>query len=75
MKKRQIVIIVIVLVAFGLGVTLACTPIQMQADLPAGGKRLMQGTTGYVATLVNGVPITRDGKLTGARPGRLVRSA
>lgn len=47
---------------------------EMQNDLPAGGQRLMQRATGYIATLLNGVAIARDGKLTGARPGRLVRA-
>jgi N-acyl-D-aspartate/D-glutamate deacylase len=43
-------------------------------DLPAGGTRLMQPVTGYVATLCNGV-VTRDNDSdTGERPGRLVRS-
>jgi N-acyl-D-aspartate/D-glutamate deacylase len=45
----------------------------MLKDLPAGGQRLMQYANGYVATLVQGKAIARDGKLTGARPGRLVR--
>ena len=43
-------------------------------DLPAGGQRLLQDATGYRATLVAGEVITENGKLTGARPGRLVRS-
>ncbi len=42
-------------------------------DLPSGGRRLIQKTDGYVATLVNGVVVTREGKATGALPGRLVR--
>ena len=43
-------------------------------DLPAGGTRLMQPVSGYLATLCNGV-VTRDhDQDTGARPGRLVRS-
>ncbi|MGZ3473511.1 MAG: N-acyl-D-amino-acid deacylase family protein [Polyangiales bacterium] len=42
-------------------------------DLPAGGKRLLQDAIGYRATLVRGVPIARDGKLTGERPGRVAR--
>jgi N-acyl-D-aspartate/D-glutamate deacylase len=42
-------------------------------DLPAGGRRLLQGAHGYVATVVNGVVTRRDGVDTGARPGRLVR--
>jgi N-acyl-D-aspartate/D-glutamate deacylase len=47
---------------------------QLTHDLPAGGKRLLQFADGYVATLVNGVPIAERGELTGARPGRLVRA-
>ncbi len=46
----------------------------MLKDLPAGGQRLMQYADGYVATLVQGEAIARNGKLTGARPGRLVRA-
>ncbi len=46
---------------------------RIQADLPAGGRRLMQTATGYIATLVRGEAIAREGKLTGARPGRLAR--
>ncbi len=43
-------------------------------DLPAGGRRILQDATGYVATIVNGVVTRRDGADTGARPGRLVRA-
>jgi len=46
----------------------------MLKDLPAGGQRLMQYASGYIATLVNGEVIAQNGKLTGARPGRLVRA-
>ncbi len=46
----------------------------MLKDLPAGGQRLMQYANGYVATLVAGEIIAKDGKLTDARPGRLVRA-
>ncbi len=42
-------------------------------DLPAGGRRLMQTADGYVATIVAGQVVYRDGEPTGARPGRLVR--
>jgi N-acyl-D-aspartate/D-glutamate deacylase len=49
-------------------------PPEMLKDLPAGGQRLMQRANGYVATLVNGEVIARDGALTDARPGRLVRA-
>src|SRR6201999_951111 len=48
---------------------------QMAYDLPAGGKRLIQGASGYDATIVNGVVTRRHGVDTGARPGRLVRGA
>ena len=42
-------------------------------DLPAGGRRLLQRATGYVATIVAGEITRRDGVDTGARPGRLIR--
>lgn len=48
---------------------------EVHFDLPAGGRRLMQYADGYVATIVNGVPIYLDGESTGARPGRLVRGS
>ena len=46
----------------------------MLKDLPAGGQRLMQYAKGYVASLVRGEAIARNGQLTGARPGHLVRA-
>jgi N-acyl-D-aspartate/D-glutamate deacylase len=49
-------------------------PPTMLRDLPAGGHRLMQRADGYLATLVSGHVIARNGELTGARPGRLVRA-
>ena len=42
-------------------------------DLPGGGRRLIQRTRGYDATLVSGVPVSRGGEATGQLPGRLVR--
>ncbi len=49
---------------------------QMVNDLPSGGKRLTQDADGYVATIVSGEVIMRDGRPTGALPGRMVeRSA
>lgn len=42
-------------------------------DLPAGGRRLKQGASGYVATVVNGAVTYREGAATGVLPGRLVR--
>jgi N-acyl-D-aspartate/D-glutamate deacylase len=48
---------------------------RMAFDLPAGGKRLLQGADGYVATIVSGEIVYRDGEATGALPGKLVRGA
>jgi len=42
-------------------------------DLPAGGSRVLQPSTGYKATMVNGVITRFDDIDTGERPGRLVR--
>ncbi len=44
-------------------------------DLPAGGRRILQDASGYVATIVSGVVTRRDDSDTGARPGRLVRAS
>jgi N-acyl-D-aspartate/D-glutamate deacylase len=46
----------------------------MASDLPTGADRLMQTAQGYVATLVAGEVVQREGVETGARPGKLVRS-
>jgi len=45
------------------------------ADLPAGGKRVMQSADGYVHTFVSGVEVYAAGEATEALPGRLVRGA
>ena len=45
----------------------------MAYDLPAGGKRLLQGAKGYDATIVSGQVIYRGGMPTGALPGKLIR--
>ncbi|HSB61928.1 MAG TPA: amidohydrolase family protein [Vicinamibacteria bacterium] len=42
-------------------------------DLPAGARRLVQKARGFAATVVNGEVVLRDGKPTGALPGRLLR--
>jgi len=52
---------------------LALGGLEVHHDLPAGGSRILQSASGYIATYVNGVR-TRDHDCdTGARPGRLVR--
>ncbi|MBN9564432.1 MAG: amidohydrolase family protein [Alphaproteobacteria bacterium] len=48
---------------------------EVRYDLPAGGRRLVQRTEGYEATIVSGVAVSRHGEATGALPGRLVRGA
>jgi N-acyl-D-aspartate/D-glutamate deacylase len=42
-------------------------------DLPGGVGRFKAFGRGVDATVVNGVPIVRDGELTGALPGQVVR--
>ncbi len=42
-------------------------------DLPAGGKRLVQGADGYVATIVAGQVTYERGEAAGPLPGRLIR--
>ncbi|GAA4682675.1 amidohydrolase family protein [Pseudonocardia yuanmonensis] len=46
---------------------------EMRADLPAGGRRLLQRVEGYRHTVVAGQETYTDGEETGALPGRLVR--
>ena len=46
----------------------------MTQDLPAGGKRLMQHTKGYVSTIVSGKVTYKNGEFTKERPGRVVKS-
>jgi N-acyl-D-aspartate/D-glutamate deacylase len=52
---------------------LALPPPRMIHDLPAGGRRLLQGARGYRATIKRGVVTYRDGVATGALPGQLLR--
>jgi N-acyl-D-aspartate/D-glutamate deacylase len=53
--------------------SLRLLPPRLVADLPAGGRRLLQAAEGYRATIVSGRVIARDGALTSERPGRLAR--
>jgi N-acyl-D-aspartate/D-glutamate deacylase len=53
--------------------TLVATMPEVVDDLPAGARRLVQRTRGMHATVVNGQVLLRDGKHTGALPGRLLR--
>ncbi len=51
------------------------TPLEeeMVPDLPAGENRLVQKSTGYHATVVNGEVLIENGEHTGAYPGRVLR--
>jgi N-acyl-D-aspartate/D-glutamate deacylase len=49
-------------------------PPRMKHDLPAGGARLDQVSTGFIATLLNGVVTRENDTDTGERPGRLIRA-
>lgn len=46
---------------------------ELVQDLPADAKRFIQGATGYVVTMVNGVVTRRNDQATGEYPGKLVR--
>ena len=50
-------------------------PPQAVHDLPTDAMRLIQKSRGYVATIVSGEVISRNGEETGARPGQLIRGA
>ena len=47
----------------------------VRADLPAGGRRLLQKASGYVATIKKGTVTFEQGEPSGELPGRLVRGA
>ncbi len=53
--------------------TIAAEMPEVVDDLPAGARRLVQRTRGIAATVVNGEVLLREGKHTGALPGRLLR--
>jgi N-acyl-D-aspartate/D-glutamate deacylase len=54
---------------------LECAPPEIAADLPAGGRRLLQAAKGYRWTLKRGAVTFEDGAHTGELPGALVRGA
>jgi N-acyl-D-aspartate/D-glutamate deacylase len=53
--------------------TLAIEAPEIVYDLPAGGRRVIQRSRGYAATVKRGVVVREDDESTGARPGRLLR--
>jgi len=48
---------------------------EVRHDLPTGAAALTQRAKGYVATIVNGQVLMRDGRHTGAHPGVVLRGA
>jgi N-acyl-D-aspartate/D-glutamate deacylase len=48
---------------------------RIESDLPGGAKRFTQTAEGFLATIVEGTIVLRDGVHTGALPGRLLRNA
>jgi N-acyl-D-aspartate/D-glutamate deacylase len=46
----------------------------IRADLPTGARRILQPSTGYLATIANGEVVRCNDEDTGARPGYLLRS-
>jgi N-acyl-D-aspartate/D-glutamate deacylase len=52
---------------------LSLGPVQFAYDLPAGGKRLVQRASGYLATLKGGAVVREHDEFTGERPGVLLR--
>jgi N-acyl-D-aspartate/D-glutamate deacylase len=54
--------------------TMGSQEASMRFDLPAGAGRLYAEADGIEHVVVNGMPIVRDGELTGARSGTLLRS-
>ena len=48
---------------------------KMVFDLPANGRRLYQGATGYRATILSGKIVAENDKATGVLPGKLIRGA
>jgi N-acyl-D-aspartate/D-glutamate deacylase len=49
-------------------------PVESRADLPGGAARLYAEAIGVEAVVVAGIDVVRSGKLTNARPGRILRS-
>ena len=52
---------------------LGAGPARYVEDFPAGSGRYVVDATGYVAVLVNGEAVLRDGVPTGRRPGTVIR--
>jgi N-acyl-D-aspartate/D-glutamate deacylase len=54
--------------------TVGVGPLQQRHDLPRGASRLVCDAAGYEHVFVNGVEVVSGSELTGATPGRVLRS-
>jgi N-acyl-D-aspartate/D-glutamate deacylase len=54
--------------------TISSDEVAVRFDLPGGAGRLYAEANGIEHVLVNGTPVVADAKLTGTRPGTLLRS-
>jgi N-acyl-D-aspartate/D-glutamate deacylase len=54
--------------------TIGSGPPRIVHDLPGGAARVHCEPQGIPTVIVNGIPLVDDGEVTGARPGRLLRS-
>lgn len=54
--------------------TVGSGPAHLTSDLPGGSSRLVADAIGVVEVVVNGVPIVRDGAVTGDLPGTVLRA-
>jgi N-acyl-D-aspartate/D-glutamate deacylase len=54
---------------------LECSSPEIAADLPAGGRRLLQSARGYKWTIKRGTVTFDEGTPTGELPGTLIRGA
>ena len=54
--------------------TIGSGPVYARHDLPAGGMRLYCDAVGVDHVFVNGREIVREGRNTGVRAGRILRS-
>jgi len=53
---------------------IGCGPLHTKFDLPGGAGRLYAEAEGVGHVIVNGREVVRDNVLTGAEPGRVLRS-
>jgi N-acyl-D-aspartate/D-glutamate deacylase len=53
--------------------TVNCAMPKFENDLPAGARRITQRARGFLATVVGGQVLLKDGHHSGSLPGKLLR--